>query len=98
MNSSYDVVEVFLLKQVSEINFDVNLLTFRYYCPPKIALQIADQVLERIEAFESRYLIHRDIKPVSEYIAFRFFKYHTLTLTHSLTHFMHYVVQFLYRI
>lgn len=70
MNSFYDVVEVFPLKRVGRFNLvffsHVTFICFCLLCLFQIALQIADQVLERIEAFESRYLIHRDIKPVSK--------------------------------
>lgn len=30
----------------------------------KTVLQLADQMLERVDTFHSRHLIHRDIKPV----------------------------------
>ena len=30
-----------------------------------IVLQLADQLLERVDTLHSRHLIHRDIKPVS---------------------------------
>ena len=32
-----------------------------------IVLQIADQMLDRVDTLHSRHLIHRDIKPVREY-------------------------------
>lgn len=35
----------------------------------KTVLQLADQMLERVDTFHSRHLIHRDIKPVSSDIA-----------------------------
>lgn len=34
----------------------------------KTVLQIADQMLERVDTLHSRHLIHRDIKPVSSFI------------------------------
>jgi serine/threonine protein kinase len=34
-----------------------------------IVLQIADQMLERVDTLHSRHLIHRDIKPVGSSIA-----------------------------
>ena len=49
----------------------------------KTVLQLADQMLERVDTLHSRHLIHRDIKPVSSGLAVTLFYvivYHRPTL------------------
>lgn len=54
---------LYTITHMSELTRNTHNCTY-----PTSVLQIADQLLERVDTLHTRHLIHRDIKPVSTHV------------------------------